>query len=333
MTTIYDIAKKTGFSITTVSRALNNYTDVSPKTKKLILEAVEDMHYYPNSVARTLSTKKSWALGIIFVEDLGIGMKHPFFNSVIEGFKKSVEQKGYDLIFLNRYVGGEKMTYLDHALHRGVDGIAVVSSNYDDVEVEKIIGSSLPNVIIDSHTSKSNVVYSDNMRGSELAVDYLYSLGHRNIAHISGHSKTFVGLERLRGFKSAVEKYQLHNSSIAEGGLFSVDGGYQAMKTLLQLENRPTAIFAAGDNLAIGAMKAIKDAGLNVPDDFSIIGFDDIELSGQISPSLTTIKQDMDKIGEQAAELLLQQINHKTDPTISIVPVELIKRETTKAIK
>lgn len=334
MTTIYDIAKKTGFSITTVSRALNNYSDVSEKTKKLILDAVEEMHYYPNSVARTLSTKKSWALGIIFVEDLGIGMKHPFFNSVIEGFKKSVEKKGYDLIFLNRNVGGVKMSYLDHALHRGVDGIAVVSSNYDDSEVEKIIASTLPNVIIDLHSTKSNVVYSDNLHGCELAIEHLYSLGHRKIAHIAGHPKTFVGLERLKGFKSAMENHDLdiHKPFIVDGGLFSAEGGYNAMLKLLQMKDRPTAVFAAGDNMAFGAMKAIREAGLKVPEDFSVIGFDDIELAGEFTPSLTTIKQDMDRIGEKAAEVLLQEIDNKFEPSTCIIPVELIKRESTKSI-
>ncbi|WP_280770703.1 LacI family DNA-binding transcriptional regulator [Salipaludibacillus daqingensis] len=335
MPTIYDIAKKTGFSITTVSRALNNYTDVSQKTKKLILEAVQEMDYYPNSVARTLTTKKSWALGIIFVEDLGVGFKHPFFNSVIEGFKKSAEQCGYDLIFLTRNVGGVQKSYLDHAYHRGVDGIAVVSSNYDDVEIEKIMESSLPNVVIDLYSSKSSVVYSDNFHGSELAIDYLYSLGHRKIAHIAGHEKTFVGLERLRGFISAMEQHKLDipESYITDGGLFSTESGYNAMKALLQLDDRPTAIYAAGDNMAFGAMKAITEAGLKVPDDFSVIGFDDIELAEHTSPALTTIRQDMDRIGEKAAEVLLKQINTKVkEVSVSTIPVTLVERDSTRSI-
>ncbi|WP_017380506.1 LacI family DNA-binding transcriptional regulator [Paenisporosarcina sp. TG-14] len=335
MTTIYDVAKKTGFSITTVSKALNNYTDVNQKTKKLILDAVEEMGYYPNSIARSLTTKKSWAIGVIFVEDLGIGIKHPFFSAVIESFKKSVEKSGYDLIFLSRNVGGEKKSYIDHALHRGVDGIVVVCSNFDDPEVNKLMESSLPSVIIDLHSDKSCVVYSDNFRGSGIAVEHLYSLGHKRIAHIGGHKKTFAGSERLKGFMSTIEKLKLDipETYVVDGGFFSFDGGYEAMRSLLKLSDRPTAVYIAGDNMAFGAMNAIKEAGLKVPEDISIVGFDDIELAKCITPGLTTIRQNTDLIGENASELLLKKINNKNKVNVAVtIPVELIVRESTASI-
>jgi len=184
MTTIYDIAKQTGVSITTVSKALNNYPDVGVKTKAKILAAVEEMGYYPNSSARTLTTKKSWTLGVIFIEDLGVGIKHPFFSAVIQSFKQEVEKLGYDLIFLSKNIGQEHKSYLDHAIHRGVDGVVIVSSVKDDLEVLKLIDSKIPTVVIDLHSNKSSVVYSDNFSGSELAVEHLVELGHQKIAHI-----------------------------------------------------------------------------------------------------------------------------------------------------
>lgn len=335
MATIYDIAKKTGFSITTVSRALNNYPDVSAKTKKLILEAVEEMDYYPNSIARSLTTKKSWTLGVIFIEDLGVGIKHPFFSAVIQSFKQRVESFGYDIIFLSQNIGLEKKSYLDHALHRGVDGIIVVCSNYDNPEVQNLMESNIPSVVIDLHSNKSSVVYSDSFSGSELAVNHLYTLGHRKIAHISGHANTFAGTERLRGFLEAVEKHQLNIPSpyIVEGGFFSYEDGYHAMKVLLELKDRPTAVFVAGDMMALGAISAIKEVGLNVPEDFSIIGFDDIELAKYTTPKLTTVRQDTDLIGENAAKVLLNQINDNNKVYSAVtVPVELINRESTRAI-
>ncbi|OIJ17426.1 LacI family transcriptional regulator [Anaerobacillus alkalilacustris] len=332
MATIYDIAKKTGFSITTVSRALNNYPDVGAKTKKIILEAVEEMGYYPNSIARSLTTKKSWTLGVIFIEHLGVGIKHPFFSAVIQSIKQHVEKIGYDLIFLSENIGEEKKNYLDHALHRGVDGIIVVCTKYDDPEVVKLMDSKIPSVVIDLHSDKSSVVYSDHFLGSEMAVEHLYSLGHRKIAHISGHQSTYAGIERIKGFKHATGKFGLNIPStfIVEGGYFSYEGGYNAMKQLIELGDRPTAVYAAGDMMAIGAINAINDHGLNCPQDFSIIGFDDIELSRYTNPKLTTIRQDTDLIGENAARVLLDQINGNKVFSAVTIPVELKVRESTR---
>ncbi|RXJ02584.1 LacI family transcriptional regulator [Anaerobacillus alkaliphilus] len=335
MATIYDIAKKTGYSITTVSRALNDYPDVSAKTKKIILDAVKEIGYYPNSIARSLTTKKSWTLGVIFIEDLGVGIKHPFFSAVIQSFKQRVESSGYDIIFLSQNVGSEKKSYLDHALHRGVDGIIVVCSNYDNPEVQHLMDSDLPSVVIDLHSNKSSVVYSDSFSGSEIAVNHLYALGHRKIAHISGHEKTFAGNERLRGFKNAVEKLNLDipESYIIEGGFFSFDDGYQAMKRLLELKDRPTAVYAASDLMAIGAISTINENGLNVPADISVIGFDDIELAKYTTPKLTTVRQDTDLIGENAAKVLLNQINDNNKVFSAItIPVELVTRESTREL-
>ncbi|PYZ96393.1 LacI family transcriptional regulator [Alteribacter lacisalsi] len=335
MATIYDIAKKTGFSITTVSKALNNYTDVGEKTKKKILEAVEEMGYYPNSIARSLTTKKSWTIGVIFVEDLGIGMNHPFFSAVIESFKKQVEGQGYDIIFLSRNIGGEEKSYLDHALHRGVDGVIVVCSNYKDKETNKLIESQLPSVVVDLHSEISSVVYSDNYEGSVLAVKHLYELGHRKIAHIKGADKTFAGQERLNGFLDTMKdlKLDVPENFLVEGEFFSYDGGYNAMQKLMSLDDRPTAVYVAGDNMALGAMKACREMKIAVPADISIVGFDDIEVAKHVTPALTTIRQDTDMIGIKASELLVNQINSESKGGNAVkIPVELIERESTQAI-
>jgi DNA-binding LacI/PurR family transcriptional regulator len=336
MVTIYDIARKTGFSVTTVSKVLNNYQDVSAKTKKIILEAVQETGYLPNSHARTLTTKKSWTLGVVFVESQGIGIKHPFFNAVIESFRQNVEIKGYDLLFASRNISNQKKSYLEHFMYRGVDGIVVICSNYQERQVQELIASPIPTVVIDLESDKTSVVYSDNTEGSKKAVEYLYSLGHRDIAHISSHPNNFAGEQRLRGYLQAMELLDLKapESYIVSGehfSNFSRESGYEAMKKLLSLKQRPTAIYAAGDNLAIGAIQAIKEAKLNVPDDFSIVGFDDIEISQYIEPPLTTIKQDTDLIGKNAAELVLRQIDKKQKIVKSVkVPIDLVIRGTCK---
>ncbi|KUP09759.1 LacI family transcriptional regulator [Bacillus coahuilensis m2-6] len=335
MVTIYDIAKKTGFSVTTVSKAINNYSDVSEKTKKAILQAVEDMNYLPNSSARTLSTKKSWTIGVIFVESLGIGIKHPFFNEVIESFKQAVEVFEYDLLFASRNLHGSNKSYLEHFRYRGVDGVVVVCSDIHNEQVRELMANSLPSVVIDLSSTTSSVVYSDNITGSKLAVVHLYSLGHRRIAHIAGHESTFAGQERQKGFIRAMEELSLPvlDDYIVNGQFFSEQGGYDAMKRLLSLEEPATGIFVAGDNMAIGAIEAIREAGFDVPKDFSIIGFDDINIAKLIHPKLTTIKQQTDLIGKRSAELLLEQINTKEKLTKQIkVPVKLVERDSCRKI-
>ncbi|MYL32051.1 substrate-binding domain-containing protein [Pontibacillus yanchengensis] len=335
MVTIYDIAKKTGYSVTTVSKALNNYSDVSSKTKRAILDAVEEMGYLPNSHARTLTTKKSWTIGVIFIESLGVGMKHPFFNAVIESFRKNVEVLGYDLLFASRMINNQQKSYLEQFKYRGVDGVVVVCSLFDDVQVKELMDSSIPTVVIDLHSKESAVVNSDNFAGSYKAVEYLYSLGHRSIAHIAGHATTFAGQERRNGFMTSMKTMGLDipDEYVVNGDYFSREGGFKAMNQLLSLPSPPTAIFTAADSLAIGAMEAIKEAGYQVPDDFSVIGFDDIDLAQFINPPLTTVRQDTNRIGQESADLLIKQINTQQKIAESVVvPVDLVIRNSCKAL-
>ena len=336
MVTIYDIAKKTGFSVTTVSKVLNNYRDVGDKTRRSILEAVEEMGYLPNSHARTLTTKKSWTIGVVFIESLGVGMKHPFFNAVIESFKQNVEYLGYDLLFASRQISNQQKSYLDHFRYRGVDGIVIVCSTFSDEQVEEIMKAAIPSVVIDLHSPQASVVYSDNLAGSRMVVEYLHSLGHERIAHIAGHEYTFAGEQRKKGYVDTMDALskQIPEGYIVDGGYFSREEGYNAMMELLRLTETPTAVYAAGDNLAIGAMEALRDAGLKVPEDISIIGFDDIELAQFVYPPLTTIRQKTNLIGKEAAALLIKQIDNKEKINESIkVPVELIERSSCKVIK
>lgn len=341
MVTIYDLAEKTGFSITTVSRALNNNKGVSEKTRKLIIEEAANMGYYPNSIARSLTMKKSFTIGVIFTEDVVLGMNHPFFSVVIEGFKHRAERFGYDLIFQTRYIGKEKKSYVDHAYYRGVDGVIVVCFDYTDPEVLKLIESPIPSVILDMYTDKANVLYSNNVYGCELAIEHLHSLGHTEIAHIADDSGSFAGKERIKGCKLAADKFGVSiTDSFGDGDEpFSIERGYSAMEKLLAQDNVPTAVFASSDTMALGAIKAIRDAGLSVPKDISMVGFDDIELAQHITPALTTIRQNKELMGRRAADILINQMNQEEDQeefndyTAVVLPVELVIRESTQRIK
>lgn len=334
MLTIRDVSKKTGYSPTTVSKAFNDYSDISPKTKEKILKAAREMGYFPNSHARTLSTKQSWMLGVLYVEPFGMGIRHPFFNAIIESFKKSIELKGYDLMFISKDIGEQKFTYLQHCQFRSVDGVIVVHSDYHEEDLQELLKSDLPCVLIDMDSEHASTICSDNEHGGFIAADYLYSLGHRKIAHISGGQDTFAGPKRKEGFLRGLKKHGLdiREEWIVDGGHFTYEDGYQAMKHLLRMKELPTAIFVSGDYMAIGAMQAIEERGLKVPEDISIVGFDDIDMAQFISPRLTTIKQKTNEIGAKAAHLLIDAIDHKEKITKRIVPVELVIRESCQAI-
>lgn len=334
MTTIYDIAKRTGYSPTTVSKAFNNYSDVREKTRQEILRTAQEMGYLPNAHARTLTTKKSWTIGVLFVESTGAGIRHPFFSAVIESFKQVAVAKGYALMFISKDVGGKRSGYLENCRIRGVDGVVVFLSDYEDPYFRELLESNIPTVVLDFNTVLSHTVCSDNMNGAMQAVEYLISLGHRRIAHISGGENTYPGKQRELGYRAAMEQHGLEvpEGYITEGAFFSLENGYGATQRLLELPQRPTAIFASGDLLALGAVMAAKDLGLSVPGDVSVMGYDDIELAGYVTPALTTVRQNTELLGTRAAELLLASMNdHHTVQEALVLPVEIIVRNSCAA--
>lgn len=335
MITIYDIAKQAGVSPTTVSKVFNDYSDVSAKTRRKVLETASELGYLPNSSARTLITKRSWTLGVLFMESSGKGIRHPFFSAVLESFKTAAEAKGYDLMFISKFIGGKQTSYLEHCRFRNVDGLVAMLLDPDDSDGKELIASGIPCVFMDYESTQTGTVFSDNINGSYQAVEYLHSLGHRRIAHISGGPHSFAGAKRQMGYAMAMQKLKLRQREdyiAGDGEYFTEGSGYRAMNQLLDLDEPPTAVFAAGDNLAIGAIRAVKERGLTVPGDISIIGFDDIEISAYITPALTTIRQDTAALGTRAAHMLIHSIEAVCSMESAIEPVELVIRESCRAL-
>ncbi|NWL89914.1 LacI family transcriptional regulator [Paenibacillus sp. 79R4] len=334
MVTIYDIAKKTGFSPTTVSKVFNGYSDVSQKTRRIIMDTAEELGYLPNAHARSLTTKRSWTIGILFIETSGVGLLHPYFGGVIEGFKKVATSKGYDLMFVSKDIGGKKSGYLEHCKIRGVDGVVIVLPDYTDPYFIELLESDIPCVLLDQESDSKSTVYSDNVAGSIEAIEYLYSLGHRDIAYING-GQTFAGEKRLQGYMQGMQKLGLPvlPQRIVQGSYdYTVESGRIAMEELLKLDTLPTAVFVAGDNFAIGAMDAIKAHGLSVPEDISVVGFDDIEMAKYLTPALTTVRQDTYVLGKRAADMLIYCIEGGTEIQQAVIPVELVIRESCRPL-
>ncbi len=330
MTTIKDIARKANVSPTTVSKVINNYSDISPETRKKVLKIIDENNYRPNANARSLSLNKSYSIGIFFQDHQNSGLRHPFFRDIIYGLEKKFCDLGYDLIlFSSKW--GDKFKYVEKCKHRRVDGTVLMGMPRTDNDLNELIKARIPSVFIDLNISGKNATYvmSRNIEGAEKAIDYLYSLGHRKIAMITGEKMTKPAQDRLQGYRKALKKYNIpcKEKWIVEGE-FSENGGFKSMKKIIKQPELPTAIFCQGDTIAIGAIKAIHKSKYNVPEDFSIIGFDDIEISRYIEPQLTTVHQNKFEMGKKAAEQLINIINNSAEiyPPI-LLPTRLIKRK------
>jgi LacI family transcriptional regulator len=340
--TIHEVSKLSGVSVSTVSRVFNGYDDVSAATRERVLNAARQLDYAPSAAARTLVRRRSQLLGVVLFtgyEHPDIG--HPFFQEVLVGVKRGVGARGYDLLlFATEQPGsgdGRPHSYVRRARHHHVDGVVLMGVDRHDPEVEKLLDAGIPLIAVDLDIVGEHASYvsSDNVGGARLAVRHLHSLGHTRIATVAGSQKTKPGADRLLGYRAELQALELDaRPGYEQVGDFYSESGEAAMRALLELPERPTAVFAAADMMAIGAMRAVQAAGLRVPDDVAVIGFDDIEIAPLVSPALTTIRQDKVGLGLAAARALVEQIeNPDVTPPVLTLPVELVVRASSRSAK
>jgi LacI family transcriptional regulator len=329
---IRDIAERLGVSVATVSRVINDYPDVSPETRERVREAIREERFVPDRTARTLVTGRSQVVGIIL--ETGAGhpdLQHPFFQEVLDGLKRTVGPSGYDLLLFSRD-GSEPRSYLSRIRHHRVDGVVAMGADHQ-AEIEEVVASKVPCMGVDLALAgaRAGWVTSDNAEGAALAVRHLHGLGHRRIAHIAGTRDSAPGADRLRGFRREIERLgvPLPNGYVREGDFYP-GSGHAAMAALLDLPDPPTAVVAAADLMAAGAIQAVVDRGLRVPDEVAVVGFDDIQIASLLRPSLTTIRQDKPGLGAAAGRALIGMIADPelTPPGITL-PVELVVRGST----
>jgi LacI family transcriptional regulator len=329
------VAKQSGVSVSTVSRVFNEYEDVSPSTRERVLAVARKLDYAPSQAARTLVQRRSQLIGVVlFTGYEHPDIHHPFFQEVLVGLKHGIGELGYDLLlFATEQPGsnqGRPHSYLRRARQLGVDGIVVMGVDRDDPEVEKLVRSPVPLIALDLDVNGDHTSYvaSDNIGGARMAVRHLHGLGHTQIATIAGPAGTKPGADRILGYRAEMNALglEIHPGYVAEGDFYA-ESAEQLMKSLLKRRNPPTAVFAAADMMAVGAIRAIHAAGLSVPDDIAVVGFDDIKLAELLSPPLTTIRQDMLGIGLAAGRALVEQIeNPDSTPPVLTLPVELVVR-------
>jgi LacI family transcriptional regulator len=334
--TIRELARLSGVSVGTVSRALNGYTDVNEETRERIVQLARSLEYTPSSAARMLVTQRSHVIGVFL--ETGEGhpdLQHPFFHEVIVGLKHRLGAQGFDLLLFASELPGNGWSthsYEARCRHHNVDGAVLMGVDPEDPETRRLVRSTLPCVGVDVELSgpSTGYVISDNRSGITAAVDHLRDLGHRRIAHITGLMDTRPGTERLRAYRDALRAAELpfRDEYVAYGDFYS-DSGREAMARLLALDEPPTAVVAASDLMVLGAMRAASEAGLSVPDDVSIVGFDDITVAAHVSPSITTVRQDKAGLGAAAGDALAACIAGADAPAIVTLPVELVVREST----
>lgn len=309
MVSVKDIAARCKVSVATVSKALNGYKDISEKKRTYIKAVAKEMGYFPNSAAVALKTNRTYNIGVLFVDGMHNGLTHEHFARVLQGFRSKAEEKGYDITFINNYIGGRTMTYTEYCYYRGVDGVVIACIDYKKPEVVDLVNSGIPIVTIDHIFQNATSVISDNIRGVYDLVHYAYDMGHRKIAFIHGEDSA-VSLDRLNSFYQTMQELEMEvpKEYVRECVYRDTKMSGEQTAALLDLEQPPTCILYPDDFTALGGINLIKRRELKIPEDISIMGYDGISYSKILEPPLTTLAQDADEIGRSAAAHLIQII-------------------------
>ncbi|MDW6017349.1 HTH-type transcriptional repressor PurR [Vibrio plantisponsor] len=331
MATIKDVARLAGVSTTTVSHVINKTRFVAEATQEKVLEAVKELNYAPSAVARSLKCNTTRTIGMLVTQSTNL-----FFSEVIDGVESYCYRQGYTLILCN--TGGiyeKQRDYIRMLAEKRVDGILVMCSDLTQ-ELSEMLEShaDIPKVIMDwgPEASKADKIIDNSELGGYLATKYLIDRGHKDIACLSGHLNKLACQERIAGFRRAMAEANLevNDNWILEGN-FECDTAVLAADKIIAMDKMPTAVFCFNDTMALGLMSRLQQKGVRVPDDISVIGYDNIELAEYFSPPLTTIHQPKRRVGKNAFEILLERIKDKEhERRIFEMHPEIVERDTVK---
>ncbi|AJS60905.1 LacI family DNA-binding transcriptional regulator [Paenibacillus sp. IHBB 10380] len=338
--TIIDIAKMCGVGVTTVSRAINNHPDINEETKAMIMRVIKENHYVPNNSARNLKRSASKTIAVLIK-----GITNQFFNPMIKVFEQEIQRKKYSFILQRVDENQDEVEVaIELEKEKRLKGIVFLGGLFSHSK-EKLDQLTVPFVLStigmtdEFDLSDYSSVSVDDFKESYKIVDYLCNQGHKKIAVITAPMEDVsIGKLRYEGYKQALADHGLvcHDQLVRcmkeDIDSYSMENGYAVTKELLELNEEFTAIYALSDSMAIGACKAIFEAGKRIPEDYSVAGFDGLDISFYYNPSITTIRQPVEEIAEETIKILFDLINKKINHVHKIYPAELIVRESTKSL-
>lgn len=329
-TTIKDIAAKAGVSAVTVSRALNDKPDISKETKELILQIANELGYTPNTIAKSLVTRKTKTIGILIPVTID-----PFFAEMVQGIADVCFESGYHIDLCHTHANADmELDYIRLLRGKHAEGMLIYPVQEDRRYIDVLKDSPLPFVFLNRHTDalECDFVINDNVHGAYLAVNHLLDRGFKRIVYVCAKPVASSGKERIEGCQKAFRERGLSDDTFdVETCKPTIQCCYQSVKTLISAKRDVDALFIWDDKLAIGAYKAIYEAGLKIPEDIALVGYNDMETSEFLFPSLTTIRQARYQIGQEAARILLDKIQSEKAPPVQkiVLKPELVIRDST----
>src|SRR6266849_4924105 len=335
MATVHDVARRAGVSISTVSHVVNDTRFVSDQLRERVLAAMRELDYTPNAAARQLTLKRSHTIGLI-VSDI----RNPFFASVARGVEDVAQEKGYTLVLCNSDENAERETACLNALEtRAVDGVLLASAGVADDHLARLVQAGYPIVLVDRDLPElgAPAVLLDNEGAAYSAVWHLITRRHRRIAMLSGRAAISTTTERVAGYRRALREAEIEmDDRVVASGASTSEGGVIAANAVLDLDVPPSAIFSGNNLMSIGALQAIVNRGLLVPDDVALVGFDDFPFpwSDAFRPHLTTVAQPTYELGRRAAEILVQRLKGSKSMSAERVVLDgqLVVRESSGAL-
>jgi LacI family transcriptional regulator len=326
MATIKDVAREAGVSIATVSRVFNDSELVSEETRDNVRAVAERMNYWPNGLARSLTTSKTHAIGVLLPDLHG-----EFFSEVIRGVDLAARREGLHVLVSSSHSDTAALLAALRSMRGRIDGLVVMAPDVDAPEAIRACGSDCPIVLLDpgQELEDLDTIAIANFDGAHAMIEHLIRLGHRRIATITGPGRNIDARQRLAGYRAALRDHQIDSDPALEiAGDFTEPSGYEAVGELLRLSPRPSAVFVGNDHMAVGVLGALSDAGVSVPGEMAVTGFDDIPLARYLTPPLTTVHADAFQLGERAMHRLLQRGSSARpgDRVHELLPTTLVVR-------
>src|SRR5438270_7729737 len=310
--TIKEVAAQAGVSVATISRVLNGKGPVRETTSRRVMETCQALHFTPHGIARSLSLRRTHTVGLLLPDLHG-----EFFSEVIRGIDAEARRTGYHLLVSGFHSDRQEMIAVFRAVRGRVDGLIVMSPDREAAMLSSHLPPSFPLVLLNSTAGSARAITVDNYGGALAMIRHLQSFGHDRIAFVKGPQENADAAERLRGYRESVAE------AIEIDGDFSEEAGYAAGAQLISMRTKITAVFAANDAMAVGTLGAFREAGVRVPEDIALTGFDDIPIARYVTPHLTTVRVDVAQLGRRAFDLLMSENEEQRE----ILPAPLVIRE------